>query len=60
MATDHPPNSNSEAIEPTQIFSNDLLVLGQSAYFLGDCTHPNADGFRVLFKELLRRRAFQI
>ena len=30
------------------------------SYFLGDCTHPNADGFRVLFKELLRRRAFQI
>ena len=30
------------------------------SYFLGDCTHPNADGFRVLFRELLRRRAFQI
>ena len=26
----------------------------------GRRSHPNADGFRVLFKELLRRRAFQI
>ena len=30
MATEHPPNSNSEAIEPTQIFSNDLLMIGRS------------------------------